>query len=365
MTIPDNWYIDSGYSRSKVVDELITIERNSNDSDNSICAVIGPLDPRANEGASVLTENLGIPQIAYETIDKRLSRMEDFPTFVRGIPVVQDFASAIALYLQDGDLFQRNFVGVIYDQSDFGEQFEDPLEDAEEDLGYVTITEHVLETDIDSIAKALQNVVDDGYHTIFFAADRPAIIDDLARVAVEELDISLVGDDYFWILTGDIAAPELFETLRFEVDSPSDMLMRGAALVTNYDPFVYEPDGDAFLDAWKIQGDELLDRLSGQHPLSPSDPAYYGGESGYFQNEIPTEFASFLYDAIITAGMSACRSKENELQHIEEVFKSDFKGASGRVVFKEGENGRDPVGVKFGVYNVRPGEIDEDTNTRG
>jgi hypothetical protein len=346
---------------------MLAIQRNSTDPDNSICAVIGPLDPRANEGASVLTENLGIPQIAYETIDKRLSRREDFPTFVRGIPVVQDFAKVIALYLQDGNLFHRQFLAVIYDQSDFGEQFEDPLEDYEDILGYTTITEHFLETDNDSIVEALWNVVYEGYHTIFIAADRPAIIDDLARVAVEELDISLVGDEYFWILTGDIAAPELFETLRFQVDSPSDMLMRGAALVTNYDPFVYEPDGDAFLDAWKAQGDELLDGLSTQHPLSPSDPAYYVGESGYFQNEIPTEFASFFYDAIITAGtcMSACRSKENVSQHIEEVFKSDFKGGSGRVVYKEGENGRDPVGVKFGVFNVRPGEIDKATNTRG
>jgi hypothetical protein len=162
----------------------------------------------------------------------------------------------------------------------------------------------------------------------------------------KQRDISPVGDEYFWIFTGDIAAPELFETLRFQVDSPSDMLMRGA-------------------DARKAQGDELLDGLSTQHPLSPSDAAYYVGETGYFQNELPTEFALFFYDAIITAGMSACRSKENVSQHIEEVFKSDSKGGSGRVVYKEGESGRDPVGVKFGVFNVRPGEIDKATNTRG
>jgi hypothetical protein len=68
-------------------------------------------------------------------------------------------------------------------------------------------------------------------------------------------------------------------------------------------------------------------------PLSPDDGAYYVGESGYFQNEIPSEHASFLYDDIINAGIAACHSVENGTDHIEEVVASDFEGASGRTVF--------------------------------
>jgi ABC-type branched-subunit amino acid transport system substrate-binding protein len=323
--------------------------------------VIGPLDGRANEGASVITEHLHIPQIAYETIDRRLARQLDFPTFVRGIPVSTDFATTAAEYLQGG-IWIRDYVGVIYDQSDYGEQFEDPMEDAEDVLGYKTKTEHVLEDDKESMKAALEECLSEGYHTIFFAADRPAILDDLAEVGE---DLEIIGEDYVWFFTGDILPPELFSTTRFEVDSPADKVLRGAALLTNYDPFVYKPEGDAFLDAWKKQGDELLERLREMHPLDPSDLGYFAGEAGYFQEEVPTEYASFLYDAIMNAGMSACRSLESSTDHIKEAFKSDFQGASGRTSFKEGKNTRSTVGVKFGVYNVRPGPIDEGANTRG
>jgi hypothetical protein len=212
----------------------------------------------------------------------------------------------------------------------------------------------VIEGDEDSIKDALGAVVSDGYHTVVFASDRPVVLEEVAKVA-DHADFQIVGDDYVWFFTGDIVPPELFDTLRFKVDSPADKILRGAGLITNYDPFVYEPEGDAFLE-----------HLRSLHPLSPFDYAgYYAGEPGYFQKEIPTEYASFLYDAIMNAGMSACRSLETGIDHVDEVLKSDFQGASGRTVFKEGTNTRDILGVKFGVYNVRPGPIDEATNTRG
>lgn len=358
---PDSWIIDSGYSRSQTVDSLVGITRNATDPDNSICAVIGPIEPRACEGTSVLTENLRIPQIAYATIDKRLDRIRDFPTFVRGIPTAVDYAETIATFVQR-DVWKRDYFGIIYDQSDYGEQYEDPLEDAEDSLGFVTITEHVVESDPGTWDEAFEEAEGEGYHTNFFATDRPAMLNKAANVTER---LGLIGDEYLWVLTGDILPPELFSTLRFEVDSPVDKFLRGAYVVTNYDPFVYEPETDPFLTAWKSNGDELLDRLKAIHPLSPDDPGYYVGEPGYFESTTPTEYASFLYDAVITAGISACKSQHSGESHLSEIFKSDFVGASGRVVYKEGTNGRDRVGAKFGVFNIRPGEVDEATNTRG
>ena len=101
------------------------------------------------------------------------------------------------------------------------------------------------------------------------------------------------------------------------------------------------------------------------HPLLPTDPGYFVGETGYFQTEIPTEYASFLYDAIISTGMAACRSNQTNSDHVEELLKSDFEGASGRTVYTQGTNSRDPAGVRFGIYNICPGEVDNATNTRG
>ena len=323
--------------------------------------MIGPIEPRACEGTSVLTENLRIPQIAYATIDRRLDRSQDFPTFVRNIPTAVDYAETISTLVQR-DVWKREYLGVIYDQSDYGEQFEDPLEDAEDTLEYVTITEHVEEDNPETWDESFGEAEGEGYHTIFFATDRPSMLDKIAVVAEDK---GLIGEDFLWIMTGDILPPEIFATVRFEVDSPADRLLRGAYLVTNYDPFIYEPTDDPFLEAWKSTGDEMLDRLKALHPLSPNDPGYYVGEPGYFQSTTPAEYASFLYDAIITAGISACKSQQSGDSHLSEIFKSDFVGASGRVVYKEGTNSRDRVGTKFGVYNVQPGEIDEETNTRG
>lgn len=364
VTLPDTWYFDSTYSRTAVVDQLLRVTQNP---ENTLCAVIGPTEPRANEGASVITENLLIPQIAYNTLDRRLARQKDFPTFIRAIPAGIDLAKLIPQYLQR-DIMKRDFVGVIYEQSDYGEMYEDPLEDAEDDLGYLTITEHVLEEDGDekdgareSMRSSFGDVLSEGFHTVVFAAERPAVLDDIAAVSDE---LGIIGDDYFWFFTGDLLPPELFSTLSFKVDSPEDKLLRGAALITNFDPFVYQPEGDPFLQAWRAQNDEMLDLLAALHPLDESAAGYFVGEPGYFQRETPTEYASFLYDAIMSAGMAACRAAENGSSHIDEIFAANFHGASGQTIMQANTNSRDITGIKFGVYNVRPGDIDPNTNTR-
>jgi hypothetical protein len=366
VNFPDKWFLDSRFSRSYVVNELLQILLEAENPDESICAVIGPSDPRANEGASVVTEDLNVPQIAYQTVDRRLRSKADFPTFVRGIPSAADIAPTIAEFIQR-DFWRRDFVGIVYDLSDFGEQFEYPIEDYEDELEFLTLAKHIVPGDPDSQADSLGDVKEKGFHTIVFAAEKTYLLPEVAEAAVD-LDgegSTLIGEEYVWFFTGDVAPPEFFSTMRYEVDSPMDKILRGAALITNYDPFIYNPEGDAFLDAWKSQSDAMLERLRVMHPLSPDDGAYYVGESGYFQNEIPSEHASFLYDAIINAGMAACRSVEKGTDHIEEVVASDFEGASGRTVFYDGSHSRDRVGVSFGIYNVRPGPTDEPLNTRG
>lgn len=110
----ESWYFDSAHTRSLAVDQLLGLPQ------DEVCAVIGPVDPRASEGVSVLTEVWKVPQVAYMTIDRRLARVKDFPMFVRMIPVAEDFASKVALYLHR-DVLKREYIAVIYDQSDYGE----------------------------------------------------------------------------------------------------------------------------------------------------------------------------------------------------------------------------------------------------
>ena len=91
----------------------------------------------------------------------------------------------------------------------------------------------------------------------------------------------------------------------------------------------------------------------------------------YFEASTPTEYASFMYDAIMTAGISACQSLASTAddQHIDHVLRTEFSGASGPFRFKDGtnlngepikENFRDPEHSIFGIYNIRPGVVDDD-----
>jgi hypothetical protein len=370
QSIPGNesLYIDSAHSRSTAVEKLLStiIEAIEGGAEpgTSLCGVVGPIEPRAVEGVSVLSETEKIPQVAYATIDRRLSRKDDFPTFARIIPVAADLGDAVAKYVQR--VWERDYLAIIYDQSDYGEQFEDPLENAEDTLGFETITEHIVEGDNESIEKALEEVIEKGYRTILLATDREAFLDDVARIAEEK---GLLGEGYFWILSGDALPPALLPTLRHEVDSPVDKLLRGAAVFTNFDPFVYNGEADPFLKAWRSQNTTLVDRLNAIQPRQSSGDNFYTADQSYFQTETPTEYASFMYDAVMATGIGACTAlragSSSESDHYDAILSGSFQGASGPVSFKRDEeeneftNGRDPAGVLFGIHNVRPGAVDE------
>jgi hypothetical protein len=362
-------YRDSAYSRSTVVAKLLnmTIEATEGGEQvgSSFCGVVGPIDPRANEGVSVLSESLNIPQVAYATIDRRLSRNDDFPTFARVIPAAEDFSLALAKYVQR--VWERDYVAVIYDKSDYGEQFEDPLEGASETLGYVTITMNVVEGSDESIEDALEQLYASGYRTIILATDREAFLDDVARIAEDK---GLLGKGYFWILSGGALPPALLPTLKYEIDSPVDKLLRFAAVFTNYDPFVYNGETDPFLKAWRSQNSTLVDRLNSIQPRQSNGENFFTADPSYFQTATPTEYASFMYDAVMAIGIGACNvllaGNSSNRDHYSTIVSSSFQGASGPVSFKRDEeenefaNGRDPTGVLFGIHNVRPGTVDDD-----
>lgn len=253
-----------------------------------------------------------------------------------------------------------------------GEQFEDPLEDTAEDFGHESITEHFEEDRLQSLEDAFEEVEEVGYRTIVFITDRPAMIEIVAKYA-EEYD--LLGPDFLWVVSGAAFPPALESTLKFEVDSPADKLLRGAALFTNYDSFVYNGESDSFLKAWRKQDSSLVERLNQIVPLNQNGEKYFVGEASYFQTETPTEYASFMYDSIIATGIGACHAQSSggSVDHYNSIMESEFFGASGMLTFNrevgdgDGDeddkpgfknNARSAEGPLFGVYNVRPGPVE-------
>jgi Receptor family ligand binding region len=318
---------------------------------------------------------LRIPQIAYATIGSRLSEQAKYPSFSSVIPEAYDFGATIAKFFQR-DIFKRDAAAVIYEKSDFGAQFESPIEDFEDILKYFTVAETISSEDDLSIRKALREVKEAGIRTIVVIADRPRLLEDVAHVADE---MEILGEGYFYMIIGGAIPPEKLRSLRYGVDSPTDRMLRGAAVFTNCDPFKYYGDNDPFLRAWKEQdGATIIPKLNSIQPVNQQRQIFYTASASFFQDEIPTEYASFMYDAVITAGISACEAQlipETEktmLIHIQQVMQADFSGASGRVRFKTGltpkgekiqKNSREAADVVFGVYNIRSGPVYN--NTRG
>lgn len=291
--------------------------------------------------------------------------MEEYPTFARVIPEAYDFGETVAKYFER-DILEREVAGIIYDETDYGEQFESPIEELEEDFGYLTITESFHQGDDDGIQSALQEAKDKGFRTIVLITDQPAMLDDVARIA-DQMDM-LSG--YFWIISGGALPPAQWASVKYEIGSPTDRMLRGAAMFTNFDRFMYYGDSDPFLIQWRKQT-LSLSRLKEMLQYTNSNVTLNFLQD-YFKSETPAQYASFMYDAVISAGISACAAKRlprlpsTMNRHFEQLLSTSFSGASGLVNFKKGENkdgdeiflnSRNVKDVTFGMYNIRAGDL--------
>jgi hypothetical protein len=363
------WYRDSSYHRATSVDHFMDVSN----ATGGLCAVLGPVDPRAAEGVSVLTENKGIPQLQYATIARSLNRRSDFPSVARTIGEVRYYARSVAEYLQrEGK--ERDYLTIIYDATDYGEQFEDPLENARDEMGFKALTEHIVQDDIVMIRDAMLDLANNGYHTVILATDRPPFMNIVADIADE---LGLIGDQWLWMLSSEAMPPQILERTFQDQDSPLNKLFRGAGIFADYDPFILRPKGDTFLKSWKSQDGDLITQINALHPLAPDNPAYFAGDVNYFQTTDPSPYSSFLYDSVMLAGMSACQLQHKEMNrqalpvdtgghHLGEIFETKFQGASGAVKFdlnnEDTPNSRDPSGVGYGIYNIRAVQLGNGTN---
>lgn len=120
---------------------------------------------------------------------------------------------------------------------------------------------------------------------------------------------------------------------------------------------------------------------------------YYAASESYFQDKVPSEYASYMYDAVILADISVCNDyKRNfgngNFTHIEEIRRTEFTGASGRVRFApkdyivkyddsspkqsinqllskfKTKSSRDPQDAIFGIYNIQRGDVDSQNMQR-
>jgi len=331
-------YIDSGYTELPNLDQ------------DDYCGVVGPVN------RDLLLNVEAIPQISYAT---------KFPadTFsMRSmLPSGNVLGSVMVQYLQR-DVFRRESVSVIVDSgSAYGPALAKSMEKeaSEWDLqlhvqevaatGQLSDDTGELLDENGRIVQALAEMLRAGDRTIVVASDRPAWTTRLAHIASG--GGLLEQDDFFWVLPGD-ALPH--PPYRFA--KPVDKLVTGAAIVTSYDRFIYQPE-HIFLREWRNQQEYFAEELSG---LAPTSNTQYTPDNRFFQVETPALYSSYLFDSIMSIGISACRAlKTPQRNHVQQVLTSEFNGPSGEVSFyneerKRYETSRRSKDVLFGVYNLQP-----------
>lgn len=264
----------------------------------------------------------------------------------------------------------RWFCLFIFAHIDFGEQFENPIEDAEDKWPnqYFTLTESYTPGDEGSLWEALSYVTDDGdgYRTVLLTIDQWVMMDDIARVAQE---LGVTGKTHLWAVTGDALPAAQLANLELEPGHPLDTLLDGLAVFTHGDAFMYatDPEKDAFIQAWRSQTAQDVQNVMQRQPADTAGEAW---PDDYFQTHDPAPYATFIYDAVMAVGLSKCQQQKQQaadatattepsLTHVELIKRLQYTGASGPVSFLEDDDGnpgpdRDPGGVIYGWHNIRP-----------
>jgi hypothetical protein len=379
------------------VENLVNGRINANttglpENDKHFCAFVGPVHPYVVDGMASFSESGRIPIIAYETISSKFSSQREYPLYASTIPNAYDFGEIISKAFRD--IWKREGVGILFDKedfTDFGTELESPLREFIDKFDHETVFAHLYQFEEESYRVALAKVKNRGFRTIILLNDRPASIEKIATIADE---MNMIGPGYFWLLMGAAFRPSLIQNMKYRVDSPMDKLLRGAALFTNYDRSTYkiDPSNDPFLTAWKTHNVLSIDTLNRLQPFDKktSKPVYTASPT-YFQDELPAEYASLIYDAVILAGISVCRDYKvhfgkGNFTHIVELRNTDFTGASGRVRFGpkdyvvendvtrktineviskfKNKSTRDPKDTFFGIYNIQRDKVDGDDMQR-
>lgn len=210
--------------------------------------------------------------------------------------------------------------------------------------------------DDQSIRAALFMVKESGYRTIVIAME--VVTTELPLIADAAEEFGLNNGDYFWIIYGN-ADPVMFTLGTENVKK----LLAGAAWSTPIHPHFFD-ESSRFLQAWRRSNATDVDRANAANPIEPGEHGYFFAGPEYFQSYFPDYGDGFVFYAVMSTGIGACLASVGggnvtSEAHAKNIRKVDFTGASGRVKFgadrgKEGEGGRDPATVTWGIVNVFP-----------
>lgn len=343
---------DDDTSVRKSIEEAARPRDSAVFGDDFPCVILGPSTEKPSAAVSTVTSALGLPQMVFDSASEKLLS-PDSPTTVGVSMNVQGEALAMVKYLQRPGL-ERDYLAVVTlpgpKTTDLGAKLE-----VAGDAFHLTVLETSLTPSATSgtgrstavvsweanYKEAVQFVKETGFRTVLLN------IPDTIRVLefAEYLDqANLFTSDFIYILLSDAFPTDRFDSTvgQQQVGSALDKLLTGALIFDRLDGFRVS-DQDPFLKAWQSL-DASFVSLVNQH--MPSTANSFVAGSDYFHTNVPSNYVSFVYDAVMTVGFGGCYQRSPPF----DPSNDSNQGSSG------GSAGQPPQGSNFPPPNVTDGD---------
>lgn len=338
------------------------------------CAILGPLDEQANFDLIAAANAFDVPMVSYFVENELLVAKKGTLGMTLSL---RARAKAMASYLED-----REFLSIWHTATRQGSSLAQRiLEQKTEKLEVKAFRDNFGE----DITEKLERMKSSGFRTIFLSVWETAALPGYASKLDE---LGMLESEYVYFLAPDLVPTDTLETLYGEQipGSPLDKLLSGALVFDVLDGYRQPNISDVFSEAYFGQSDEWFDDLNDAVPST----TFYRSTPEFFRQSPPANFASFMYDSVMTIGFGACNiatadnssslasPQERMLQLqtqddfaakgelLRQMKSISFNGASGYVDFGLEEEGdvRNGEELMVGLYNVIPNELNQNTSMR-
>jgi len=382
--IPENHFKVHDASERGILPKKL-IGKKSNDT--FPCAIVGPYAADPTKESSIIAEAWDIPVITHGAESPVLSG-NGYPTVFRSCVNTHAMGEVIIQFLRSKG--RTNSLGILYLSGDYGifmmEAIKNAAVESDGGLGFPRLDTHKIQPPFTSdnegsfsIRRTMLQLKKTTYRTILLTLSNLdwGMLEVIADAAEEN---QMNGDDYFYVfvLPNEIEIDEI--VFQAELSSNLTKLVNGAALLRVLDSFMYKPilgTTDLFLKHWTAQNASLVERINRKTPTNERDKVYFDAPDEYFQIQTPLKGSSFMYDAVMMAGMAKCKetllpkTKPHKLHRllqqngkriikkipfVQAIESLKFTGATGTVEFGEGRRhprNRKRGSVAYGVYNFR------------
>jgi len=306
----------------------------------------------------------GLTQISYGSTSTSFDNKGQYPTFGRVIPSAIGDAYAAVDYLSKLNV---THLAVMFVKDPYGSSYAQAIKEA---AGLqpepIAVTMHPFsfgasDEEISFEVERLKNSERRYIVGIFFKRELDVVMREASRLGIG-------GEGYFWLFTDSMDAfGDWTYSSTGEADIVSGITGSGVLLTAHPKTRLWRDNTAAYMSEWNavLGSDEWNDYIVSkikQNPpyLDDVDDARSHGHS------IPSFFALFLYDAVISLILASCnvqRESGDPLFSSEAVFeafkKVEFEGAYSKVIIDRETASRDFRSVPYSITNIVANEPDK------